>query len=144
MRHSSTVSDDDIRPLTAEVDPTAPGYGNHLTFDAILRRCGLAWTTFLNQLGGFGAGAGGVIVPRLSVDYLSEVDRGSLDIDVHVTKVGRTSFTVRCAVSQEGRPCAVVDVVLVSFDYDGRTPRPLTEQQRSLLAAHRADQDAAD
>ena len=129
-RHSSTVTDADIRPLTQEVDPTAPGYGNHLSFDAILRRCGLAWTTFLNDLGGFGSG---VIVPRLSVDYLSEVNLGSLDIDVSVTKVGTTSFTVRCAVSQDGRPCANVDVVLVCFDYTGRTPVPLTPEQRSAL-----------
>lgn len=130
MRHSSTVTDDDIRPLTREVDPTAPGYGNHLSFDAILRRCGLAWTTFLNGLGGFGSG---VIVPRLSVDYLSEVSTGSLDIDVSVTRVGTTSFTVLCAVSQDGRPCARVDVVLVCFDYAGRRPVPLTAEQRAAL-----------
>ncbi|MCW2707379.1 MAG: thioesterase [Frankiales bacterium] len=136
MRHSSTVTDDDIHPLTAEVDPTAPGYGNHLSFDAILRRCGLAWTTFLNGLPGFGAG---VIVPRLAVDYLSEVGTGPLDIDVHVTKVGTTSFTIRCAVTQEGRQCANVDVVLVSFDYSGRTPQPLTDEQRVHLNHHARD-----
>ena len=130
MRHSSTVTADDIRPLTQEVDPTAPGYGNHLSFDAILRRCGLAWTTFLNGLGGFGAG---IIVPRLTVDYLSEVSTGTLDIDVAVTRVGTTSFTVRCSVSQEDRPCAVVDVVLVCFDYPGRRPVPLTPAQRAAL-----------
>ena len=131
MRHSSTVTDDDIRPLTQEVDPTAPGYGNHLSFDAILRRCGLAWTTFLNGLGVFGSG---VIVPRLSVDYLSEVNTGTLDIDVSVSAVGTTSFTVRCAVSQDGRPCADVDVVLVCFDYGGRRPVPLTAGQRAALS----------
>lgn len=136
IRHRSTVTEDDIRPLTAEVDPTAPGYGNHLSFDAILRRCGIAWTTFLHELPGFGTG---VIVPRLEVDYLREVDLGALDIDVRVMKVGTTSFTVRCTVTQQGRRCADVDVVLVSFDYDGRTPRPLTEDQRLALQAHAAD-----
>ena len=141
MQHSSTVSDDDIRPLTAEVDPTAPGYGNHLSFDAILRRCGIAWTTFLHELPGFGTG---VIVPRLQVDYLREVDVGPLDIDVRVTKVGTTSFRVRCTVTQLDRRCAEVDVVLVSFDYDGRTPVPLTDDQRELLGLHRADPGAAD
>ena len=136
MRHRSTVTDDDIRPLTAEVDPTAPGYGNHLSFDAILRRCGIAWTVFLHELPGFGTG---VIVPRLQVDYLREVDVGPLEIDVRVTKVGTTSFTVRCTVTQHGNPCADVDVVLVSFDYDGRTARPLTSDQRAALQAHAAD-----
>ena len=136
MRYSSQVTDADIQPLTAEVDPTAPGYGNHLSFDAILRRCGLAWTTFLNGLDGFGRG---VIVPRLSVDYRSEVDRGSLDIDVQVARIGTTSFTVRCSVSQDGRPCADVDVVLVCFDYDGRRAVPLTAEQRAHLGAHLVD-----
>lgn len=127
---TSTVTADDIQPLTREVDPTAPGYGNHLSFDAILRRCGLAWTTFLNELGGFGSG---VIVPRLSVDYLSEVSTGSLDIEVSVLRVGTTSFTVLCAVSQDGRPCARVEVVLVCFDYGGRAAIPLTAEQRAAL-----------
>ena len=135
MRHSSTVTDDDIRPLTHEVDPTAPGYGDHLSFDAILRRCGVAWTHFLAGPD-FGTG---VIVPRLTVDYASEVDRGPLDVDVSVLKVGTTSFTLRCAVSQQGRPCADVHVVLVSYDYDGRTPRPLTAEQRAYLDQHRAE-----
>ena len=130
MRHTTSVTPDDIRPLIHDVDPTAPGYGDHLSFDAILRRCGLAWTAFLNELDGFG---GGVIVPRLSVDYLSEVHTGTLDIDVAVVRIGTTSFTVRCAVSQDGRPAASVDVVLVSFGYDERTPLPLTEGQRTQL-----------
>lgn len=127
---TSKVTPDDIRPLTKELDPTAPGYGNHLSFDAILRRCGLAWTSFLNDLGGFGSG---IIVPRLSVDYLSEVSTGTLDIDVSVVRVGTTSFTVLCTVSQDGRPCARVEVVLVCFDYTGRAAVPLTAEQRAAL-----------
>jgi len=63
-RHSASVTADDTRPLVHDVDPTAPGYGHHLTFDRILRRCGLAWTAFLQQLGGFD---GDVIVPRVEV-----------------------------------------------------------------------------
>jgi hypothetical protein len=39
-----------------------------------------------------------------------------------VVTIGRTSFTTRCAASQDGLPVAGVDVVLVSFGYDERTP----------------------
>jgi hypothetical protein len=53
-RQSSVVTPADITPLVAEVDPTAPGYGHQLTFDKILRRGGLAWTTFLGELSGSG------------------------------------------------------------------------------------------
>ena len=133
LRHSTEVTADDIVPLSAEVDPTAPGYGEHLTFDRILRRCGQAWMWFLREVGEFDSG---VIVPRVEVDYLTEVDVGGLDVDVSVLSVGRTSFRIRCAVSQEGRPAARVDVVLVSFGYDERRPVPLTDPQRAVLQAH--------
>lgn len=132
-RLSSTVTDDDTRPLVHDVDPTAPGYGHHLSFDRILRRCGLAWTSFLHELGGFGEG---VIVPRLEVDYLSEVHAGTLDVDVEVLSVGRTSFRLRCTASQDGRPAARVEVVLVTYDYTGKTPVPVTGAQRSRLEQH--------
>jgi acyl-CoA thioesterase FadM len=61
------------------------------------------------------------------------VHTGTLDIDVTVLRVGTTSFTVRCAVSQDGRPAARVDVVLVSFGYAERQPLPLTAAQRDQL-----------
>jgi acyl-CoA thioesterase FadM len=131
-RHSTDVTPDDIESLIAEVDPTAPGYGHHLTFDRILRRCGLAWTTFLAGIEGFGTG---VIVPRLEVDYHREVGVGPLDVDVRVLSIGRTSFRIECAVSQDGEPAATVQVVLVSFGYDARTPLALTDAQRLGLAA---------
>lgn len=127
------MTPEDTRPLIADVDPTAPGYGNHLSFDRILRRCGLAWTEFLNSLGSFD---GGVICPHLSVDYVSEVGEGTLDVDVSVLSVGGSSFRVLCAVSQDGRPAARVEVVLVSFSYSAREAVPLTEQQRTDLHAH--------
>lgn len=132
-RHSSDVTDADIEPLRTAVDPTAPGYGRHLTFDRILRRCGIAWMTFLDSLGEFGTG---VIVPRLEVDYAREVEVGSLDVDVRVLAIGRTSFRLECAASQAGRQAAAVHVVIVSFGYDERTPVPLTDAQRTALTAH--------
>lgn len=124
---------EDTRPLIADVDPTAPGYGNHLSFDRILRRCGLAWTEFLSSLGSFD---GGVICPRLEVDYHREVGPGSLDVDVTVLSVGRSSFRILCAVQQDGRAAARVEVVLVSFAYDERAAVPLSSRQRTDLLAH--------
>lgn len=133
FRTSTSVTPEDTRPLIADVDPTAPGYGNHLSFDRILRRCGLAWTEFLNSLGSFD---GGVICPHLAVDYLGEVHEGTLDVEVAVLSVGGTSFRVLCTVLQQERVAARVEVVLVSFSYDTRSAVPLTEQQRTDLHAH--------
>ncbi|MGB8652565.1 MAG: thioesterase family protein [Mycobacteriales bacterium] len=135
LRHSTTVTPEDIRPLAADVDPTAPGYGEHLGFDRILRRCGLAWMAFLDEVGGFGDG---VIVPRLEVDYLREVHVGTLDVDVTLLSVGRTSFRLRLDVSQDGEQAAAVEVVLVQFGYVERTPIPLSPSQRAALEQHLA------
>jgi acyl-CoA thioesterase FadM len=133
-RHSSDVTPDDIQSLTAEVDPAAPGYGRHLTFDRILRRCGQAWTRFLDEIGeGLGTD---VIVPRVEVDYLREVGLGGLDVDLCVLSVGTCSFRIGCTVSQGGQPAARVQVVLVRFGYDARTSLPLTDAQRTALGRH--------
>jgi acyl-CoA thioesterase FadM len=136
FRHLTAVRPDDTVPLRAELDgtdPTAPGWGHHLGFDKILRRCGLAWLAFLDDLGGFGTG---VIVPRLEVDYAREVDVGDLEVAVTVLAIGRTSFRLRCVVSQDGRVAASVQVVLVCFDYDRSAPVPLDAQQQAALTSH--------
>jgi acyl-CoA thioesterase FadM len=132
-RHALTITDDDTTVLHFGGDPTAPGFGQHLTFDQILKRCGSAWSAFLDSLSVFGTG---VIVPRLEVDYQAEVLSGDLTIDVGVVSVGRTSFRLRLACSQAGRPVATVHVVIVSFGYDDRGPLALTAEQRALLHPH--------
>ena len=133
FRHALTITDDDTTVLHFGGDPTAPGFGQHLTFDQILKRCGGAWSAFLDSLGDFGTG---VIVPRVEVDYHREVLSGDLTIDVDVVSVGRTSFRLRLACSQGGLPVATVHVVIVSFGYDERGPLPLTDKQRSSLLPH--------
>jgi acyl-CoA thioesterase FadM len=133
FRHALTITDDDTTVLHFGGDPTAPGFGQHLTFDQILKRCGRAWSAFLDSLGTFGTG---VIVPRLEVDYHREVLSGDLTIDVAVVSIGRTSFRLRLASFQGGQPVATVHVVIVSFGYDDRGPLALTDEQRSSLLPH--------
>lgn len=130
MRTSSQVTEQDCRHEADALDPTAPGYGAHLPFHQILQRCGLAWRAFLAGLPDVDLG---LIVPNLDADFLAEVHVGTLDIDVSLLRVGTSSFTVVCAVSQDGVPAASVDVVLVNFDYATRSPFPLTELQRARL-----------
>lgn len=131
-RYVSPVLDADLGTLAPEVDPTAPGGGAHLNFDVILRRCGLAWITMLDELG-FGRA---LIVPRLEVDYHREVGAGELVIETVVVSVGRTSFRLRLDVTQDGELAAQAEVVLVALDDDGQTPKPLSSEQRAALAPH--------
>ena len=133
FRHSSVITPEDTTVLHFGGDPTAPGFGQHLTFDQILARCGSAWAAFLAELGAFGTG---IIVPRVEVDFRREVVDGDLTIDIDVLSVGRTSFRLRHQVTQAGEVAAVVEVVIVSFGYDERGPLPLTDEQRVLLEGH--------
>lgn len=129
MNTTSLVTEDDCRHDADQVDPTAPGYGAHLPFHSILQRCGLAWRNYLEGL----PLKFGIIVPNVNADFLAEVTVGTLDIEVTLVRVGGSSFTVRCEVSQNGVPAARVAVVLVHFDYDAKTPLPLTDDQRAWL-----------
>jgi acyl-CoA thioesterase FadM len=133
FRHSTVITPDDTTVLHFGGDPTAPGFGQHLTFDQILKRCGAAWQAFLDELGAFGTG---IIVPRLEVSYAAEVVDGDLAIEVDVLSIGRTSFRIRLGVQQAGVTAATVEVVIVSFGYDDRGPLPLTDEQRGLLTPH--------
>lgn len=127
--HLSEVVQDDLRSLAAEVDPTAPGYASHLNFDQILRRCGHAWIAFLGEIGL----DAGVIVPRVEVDYLTEVGLGPLQVSVVVVSLGRTSFRLRMEVRQRDVLAARAEAVLVRFDYGTRAPAPLSDADRAVL-----------
>ena len=126
---------EDVSVVGGTLDPTAPGRGEHLTFDRILGRCGNAWMGFLSELGGFGVE---IICPRVEVDYLREVGAGDLLIDVRVLSVGRTSFRLRMDLRQHDVAVADAEVVLVAFDYATGASVPLTPTQRAALEGHLA------
>ena len=134
MRYPSVVTPEDARPALFDVEPTAPGYGTHLPFHLILQRCAVAWRAFLRETPGFEDGADGVIVPRVSADFLAEVRVGPVEIAVNVVEVGTSSFRMRCDVAQGDSVCARVHVVLVHFDYDVGSAVPLSPRQREGLA----------
>ena len=136
--HTSQVVPDDLRSIAAEVDPSAPGYGSHLNFDQILRRCGHAWIAFLADVGF----SSGVLVPRVEVDYEREVGLGPLTVAVDVLRLGRTSFRLGLVVSQDGVVAARAEAVHGRFDYATRTPLELDDAQRAVLTPHLRDPEA--
>ena len=132
-RHTSVVAPEDVSVIGGRLDPTAPGRGEHLTFDRILGRCGEAWMAFLSDLGGFGVE---IICPRVEVDYLREVGAGELVIDVTVVSIGRSSFRLHLGLAQQEHDVATAEVVLVAFDYTAGASIALTESQRAALSEH--------
>jgi acyl-CoA thioesterase FadM len=133
FQHTSPVLPEHVSVIGGTLDPTAPGRGEHLTFDRILGRCGEAWMAFLGDLGGFGVE---IICPRVEVDYLREVGAGDLAIEVAVLSVGRTSFRLQLQMGQHDLPVARAEVVLVAFDYAAGESVALTDGQRTALQAH--------
>jgi acyl-CoA thioesterase FadM len=131
--HVSEVLPEEVSVIGGTLDPTAPGQGAHLTFDKILGRCGVAWMSFLRELGGFGVE---IICPRVEVDYHHEVGAGELQVDVAVLKVGTKSFRLRLDVRQRTELAAQAEVVLVAFDYGAGGSVALTDEQRAALEQH--------
>ena len=72
-------------------------------------------------------------MPRVEVDYLSEVGLGPLRVSVVVLSLGRTSFRLRMEVRQDEVLAARAEAVLVAFDYPTRSAAPLTDAQRGVL-----------
>lgn len=132
MRLRSTVSELDARPDTVCLDPGTPGFGSHLPFYSVLERVAIAWTKFLDGLEHLEPS---VILPHVSADFSAEVRPGEMETEILVHRVGTSSFTLRCRITQNDAVAAVVDVVLVAYDYTAGCPAILNDDQRRELLA---------
>lgn len=130
-RFSVPVGPEHVSPPTQH-DPPLPGYGEHVPFYLVLERCSVAWHLFLDELASFTGS--GVMMASLRADFRSEVDQGSVEVEVRPIAVGNTSFSLRCEVLQAGRAAATVEVVLIRFDYRQGTKLPLSQAQRDDLS----------
>ncbi len=93
------------------------------------------------RLSTFDATGHAVVLRRTTVDYLRQVthDSGPLAVEVDVTHIGTTSYTMRHRMfDARGDECAVVDAVMVSFDLTTQQTRALSAPERAILADHLA------
>jgi acyl-CoA thioester hydrolase len=77
-----------------------------------------------------------VVIARVEVDYRAEVTHrdGSVDVDVTVVHVGRSSVrTVEQILRPDGKIAAEVTTVSVARDRAAGVSRPWTEIERSAL-----------
>lgn len=85
------------------------------------------------------------IVARVECDFRSAVKFGdALEVRVHVSDIGRSSFTMRYTVFEalSERVVAIATTVQVSYDYETGCTRPLPETTRAAIAAFEAQSEA--
>ena len=83
-----------------------------------------------------GLGAGPFVLARVELDYRHEVrrDHGRVEVVVRLGRVGRTSVTLEHDVLlPDGTVAASGSTVLVAWDPQARTSRPIGDDERAKL-----------
>lgn len=124
--------------LTVEVPYGDIDAMGHLNNVAYLRY--LEWARSKYWLAMLGAGDDDFwqidfVVARCEIDYRSSAHMGEvLTIDVHVSRVGKSSFDFSYRVTgPDGRLVAEAKTTQVCYDWQSRAPKPLSEQRRSQI-----------
>lgn len=82
---------------------------------------------------------GAVVVRKLTTEFLHPIldDSGPLTIELWITRVGTTSYGVQHVVTdRDGTVCAEAEALMVAFDLDTSSSRPLDEHERDLLGEY--------
>ncbi|OZF44502.1 acyl-CoA thioesterase [Rhodococcus sp. 14-1411-2a] len=94
---------------------------------------------FLNAVFGGPGMRGAAVVRKLTTDFLHPIldDSGPLTIELWITRIGTTSYGVRHVVTdRDGKICADAEALMVAFDLATSSSRPLSEDERKLLAEY--------
>jgi acyl-CoA thioester hydrolase len=92
---------------------------------------------WLLQVLGNGLLLNAFVLARCAIDYRSSLtqDDGHVDVEVRCTRVGTSSFTTaeRVLSVLDGRVVAEAEAVLVHYEWESGTSRPLTDEMRSAF-----------
>ncbi len=94
---------------------------------------------FLNAVFGGPGVRGAAVVRKLTTDFLHPIldDSGPLTIELWITHVGTTSYGVRHVVTdRDGKLCADAEALMVAFDLETSSSRPLNESERTMLSTY--------
>jgi acyl-CoA thioester hydrolase len=114
-------------------DCDSMGHVNHAVYFTYLEQCRL---TFWREVTGTPSPHTRVIIAHAECDYVAPAHFGDeLEVGLTVEKIGRSSFTLRYAISEmkSGRAIANGQTVLVSYDYAASAVVPLPDATRALL-----------
>jgi acyl-CoA thioesterase FadM len=93
----------------------------------------LAWARLLDELGQGLLSAADVAVVRTDFDFRRELFTGSLDVDVDVTRIGRSSVVFAVALYQRDLLAVTGETVVACTDEARALAVPLSPAQRAML-----------
>jgi acyl-CoA thioester hydrolase len=136
----------EVRPRWSDMD--AYGHINHARTVTLLEeaRVELLFTEGKRQ--GAESMARGVVVAKLSVDYLIPIiaDGNPLRVSVSVREMRHAAFTLDYRVHTgplEDMAAVTAQTLMVPYDTESGRPRRLTEGERDFLAAYRSGSNGA-
>ncbi len=115
-------------------DLDAIGHVNNAVFLTYFEAARLAW--WLHTTRRSGLGALDMILARAEIDYRSPLEWGeSVVMGVGCVSIGRSSFVLGSDMHERasGRLVAESRKVLVSYDFEERRSRPITDDLRRLI-----------
>ena len=119
-----------VSPRWADQDLN--GHVNHAAVVTLLEESRILWRS---GMPGHPWPAGApTVVAAIELNYRRPVTHGEdLTVDLWVTRIGSSSFTLNCAATQSGLPAVDGHMVLVSVSPETGAPRPLEGPARRWL-----------
>lgn len=83
-----------------------------------------------------------IVVRHMETDYERPLflTSGPISVEISILKIGNSSFTIRHDIADKnGQRAARIDAVLVGFDSETNTSKPLSADIRAVLEEYLAD-----
>ena len=108
-------------------DLDAFGHVNNAVYLTYAQEARFAWSGILEM-----------VVARAEVDFIAPIYDGDtfLDIELWVSAIGNSSFTMTYEIKMKGELVARVKTVQVTVDMDTKKSHPIDDEQREFLTKY--------
>ena len=108
-------------------DLDAFGHVNNAVYLTYAQEARFAWSGILEM-----------VVARAEVDFIAPIYDGDtfLDIELWVSAIGKSSFTMAYEIKMKGEVVARVKTVQVTVDMSTKKSSPMSDQQRAFLTKY--------
>lgn len=114
-----------------DLDPR--GHVNHVVYASYLEQ---AKGRFLKEVVGVPLDESNTVVRKLDVEYERSIESGrEVTVDLRVTNVGETSFTIEYEMADDDAIVATARTVSVLLDPETGRPRSIPEEWRERIEA---------